>query len=59
LYSEIDFSNWFFFGDRMMGFNQWSILEEYPRGITHPLDKAHEDAVNLMLPMFKKIIGGK
>ena len=59
LHNEIDLTNWFFFGDRCMGFNQWASLEEYPRGITHPLDKAHIDAVKLMLPKFEQIIGGK
>jgi hypothetical protein len=41
----------------MMGFNQWSLIEEYERGTTHPLDEAHKDAVQLMLPTFKKLIG--
>jgi hypothetical protein len=60
LYSEIDFTKWFSFGERMMGFNQWAFIEDYPRGTTHPLDKAHEDAVKLMLPEFKRIVkGGK
>ena len=57
LYNEIDMSKWFFFGERCMGFNQWATLEGYPYGTTHPLDDAHEDAVKLMLPTFKKIIG--
>ena len=59
LHSEIDLSKWFCFGDRMMGFNQWSLLNEYERGTTHPLDRAHEDAVKLMLPTFNKLIGEK
>ena len=59
LHNEIDFTKWFFFGERCMGFNQWALLNEYERGTTHPLDKAHTDAVKLMLPKFKKIIGGK
>ena len=59
LHGEIDFTKWFTFGERMMGFNQWSLLEDYPRGTTHPLDEAHEDAVKLMLPQFKKLIGEK
>ena len=59
LHKEIDFTKWFSFGDRMMGFNQWAMLEDYPRGITHPLDEAHHDAVNLMLPTFNKLIGDK
>jgi len=59
LYREIDFTNWFSFGERMMGFNQWALLNEYERGTTHPLDKAHQDAVQLMQKQFKKIIGGK
>ena len=59
LYNEIDFTKWFSFGERMMGFNQWATLNEYEKGVTHPLDKAHLDAVNLMLPKFNEIIGGK
>jgi len=59
LYSEIDFTKWFSFGERMMGFNQWALLNDYERGTTHPLDQAHADAVKLMLPTFEKIIGGK
>jgi len=58
LHNEIDLTKWFFFGDRCMGFNQWASLEEYPRGTTHPLDKAHVDAVKLMKPTFEKLIGG-
>ena len=57
LHSEIDFTKWFSFGKRNMGFNQWAFLNDYPRGATHPLDKAHQDAVKLMLPQFNKIIG--
>ena len=59
LHKEIDFTKWFSFGERMMGFNQWATLNEYDYGTTHPLDKAHEDAVNLMQPMFIKLIGEK
>ena len=59
LHGEIDLTKWFSFGERMMGFNQWSMMEEYERGTTHPLDKAHEDAVQLMLPTFNKLIGDK
>ena len=58
LYKEIDFTKWVSFGERMMGFNQWASLNEYERGATHPLDKAHRDAVQLMQPKFKEIIGG-
>ena len=58
LYNEIDFTKWFSFGERMMGFNQWAILNDYPRGTTHPLDKAHADAIMLMKPTFHKLIGG-
>ncbi len=58
LYNEIDFTKWFSFGDRMMGFNQWALMNDYPRGTTHPLDKAHKDATMLMLPTFNKLIGG-
>ena len=49
MHKEIDFTNWKFFGERMMGFNQWTILNEYERGVTHPLDQAHQDAVKLVL----------
>jgi len=59
LYNEIDFTKWFSFGERMMGFNQWALMNEYPRGTTHPLDEAHGDAVKLMLPTFNKLIGEK
>jgi hypothetical protein len=59
LYNEIDFTNWFFFGERCMGFNQWALLNDYERGVTHPLDKAHQDAVQLMQEQFKKTTGGK
>lgn len=59
LHSEIDLTKWFFFGERCMGFNQWALLNDYPRGTTHPLDKAHEDAIMLIKPQFEKIIGGQ
>ena len=59
LHSEIDFTKWFSFGERMMGFNQWALLNDYPRGTTHPLDEAHRDAVKLMLPTFNKLIGDR
>ena len=58
LHDEIDFGNWFTFGERMMGFNQWATLNDYEYATTHPLDQAHRDAVKLMLPTFKKLIGG-
>ncbi len=57
LHNEIDFTNWFSFGERMMGFNQWATLNKYQYATTHPLDKAHVDAVKLMLPTFNKAIG--
>lgn len=59
LHSEIDFTKWHSFGERMMGFNQWATLNDYEYATTHPLDKAHEDAIILMLPTFKKLIGEK
>jgi len=59
LHKEIDFTKWFSFGERMMGFNQWANLNDYKRGVTHPLDKAHEDAIMLMKPTFYKLIGEK
>ena len=59
LHNEIDFTKWFSFGERMMGFNQWALLNNYPRGTTHPLDEAHRDAVKLMMPTFNKLIGEK
>ena len=59
MYKEIDFTKWFSFGDRMMGFNQWALMEEYERGVTHPLDRAHADAVKLMRAKFDKLIGEK
>jgi hypothetical protein len=59
LHEQLDMSKWFSFGERMMGFNQWALLNDYERGTTHPLDQAHADAVKLMLPTFEKITGGK
>jgi hypothetical protein len=59
LHNEIDFTKWYSFGERMMGFNQWALLNDYPRGTTHPLDEAHRDAVKLMLPTFNKLIGDR
>jgi hypothetical protein len=59
LHGEIDFTKWFSFGERMMGFNQWALLNNYARGTTHPLDEAHQDAVKLMLPTFNKLIGDR
>ena len=59
LHNEIDFTKWYSFGERMMGFNQWALLNDYPRGTTHPLDEAHQDAVKLMLPTFNKLIGDR
>ena len=55
LYNEIDFNKWLVFGERQMGFNQWSLLNEYPRGTTHPLDSAHADAVKLIKDRFLKL----
>ena len=55
LYNEIDFSRWFIFGERHMGFNQWALLNDYPRGTTHPLDEAHRDAAKLMKDKFFEI----
>ena len=57
LHSEIDFTKWFSFGERMMGFNQWATLNHYEYATTHPLDQAHADAVKLMLPTFNKLVG--
>ena len=59
LHSEIDFTKWYSFGERMMGFNHWATLNDYEYATTHPLAKAHEDAIILMLPTFKKLIGEK
>jgi hypothetical protein len=55
MYNEIDFSRWFVFGERQMGFNQWALLNDYPRGTTHPLDASHKDAMELMKDKFLKI----
>jgi hypothetical protein len=55
LYNEIDFDRWFVFGERQMGFNQWASLNDYPRGTTHPLDFAHEDAAKLMKDKFLEL----
>ena len=57
LHDEIDLDKWFFFGNRCMGFNQWASGNRYQYGTTHPLDKAHEDAVKYMMPSYNRIIG--
>jgi len=59
LYEEIDITKWYAFGERMMGFNQWALLNDYPRGTTHPLDSAHQDAVQLMKDKFLQIYNQK
>ena len=56
MYKEINFTNWFWFGERMMGFDQWALLNKYDRGTTHPLDSAHQDAVKLMKTKFLQTI---
>jgi hypothetical protein len=47
------------FGERQMGFNQWAWLNDYPRGTTHPLDLAHEDAAKLMKDKFLELYNKK
>lgn len=59
LHNEIDFYPWFAFGDRMMGFNQWSLLNDYARGTTHPLDDAHKDAEKMMREKFLTLYKGE
>lgn len=59
LYNEVDFSKWFSFGERMMGFNQWATLNDYEYATTHPLDKAHKDAAELMKDKFLTIYQGE
>ena len=58
LYREIDFSQWFAFGKRMMGFNQWATLYGYEYATTHPLDRAHKDAADLMKDKFLTLYKG-
>jgi hypothetical protein len=55
LHKEIDFTKWFTFGERDMGFNQWAILNNFPRATTHPLDIAHQEAVQLMENKFMEL----
>ena len=60
LYNEINMDNWYFFGERCMGFNQWATLNDYKYGTTHPLDKAHKDATMLMeKDFFKNLLKSK
>jgi hypothetical protein len=59
MYKEIDFSNWHTFGERMMGFNQWASLNDYEYGTTHPLDRAHKDASELMKDKFLQLYKGE
>ena len=59
MHSEIDFTRWFSFGDRLMGFNQWALMNDYPRATTHPLDQAHQDASELMKDKFLQLYKGE
>jgi hypothetical protein len=59
MYKEIDFDNWYTFGERMMGFNQWATLNDYEYGTTHPLDQAHKDASELMKDKFLQLYKGE
>lgn len=59
MYKEIDFSNWYTFGERMMGFNQWATINDYEYGTTHPLDRAHKDASELMKDKFLQLYKGE
>ena len=59
MYREIDFDNWYTFGERKMGFNQWATLNDYEYGTTHPLDRAHKDASELMKDKFLQLYKGK
>jgi hypothetical protein len=58
MYKEIDFSNWYTFGSRMQGFNQWATMNDYEYGTTHPLDRAHKDASELMKDKFLQLYKG-
>jgi hypothetical protein len=58
LYNEMDWNNWFFFGERKMGFNQWATLEGYAYGTTHPLDDSHKQASAMMKDKFLSIYKG-
>jgi len=59
LWREIDMRYWYWFGERFMGFNQWANLNDYKKGVTHPLDEAHKDATNLMVGKFKELLREK
>ena len=45
LYNEIDFTKWFSFGERMMGFNQWELLNEYEKESVDLYD-LYKDIIN-------------
>lgn len=51
LLSEIDMDNFYDFE----GFYRWACDNGYPIGTTHPLELAHEDFCDMLLPLAKKI----
>lgn len=48
LKDQIDWSSWYMFPDNL-GFNQWATDNNYEYATTHPLERAHFDAVELIL----------
>ena len=64
-WNMVDFQNWFMFPGAdepwntttPRGFYQWAVENKYPIGpYQHPLEKAHEDAANLMKDKFNELV---
>ena len=64
LYSQIDWSKWFFFESgsgpnqtaEPRGFYQWAMENKYPVGTTHPLEEAHQEAAKLIKEKFNELV---
>ena len=64
LYEQIDWDQWYFFPEGTQanetcaprGFYQWAIESKYQIGISHPLEKAHSDAAELMKEKFNELV---
>jgi hypothetical protein len=63
LMNQIDFTKWFWFSKGNFwetatprGFYQWAVENKYPIGTTHPLEKAHADAADLMKDKFNELV---
>jgi hypothetical protein len=59
LRDQIDMSHWYLFpseNNKPKGFYEWAIENKYPVGVTHPLDKAHYAAFELLQEKFNEMV---